>query len=177
MLHIIPLRALICRARTRLENVIVEYVNNSKINPIIYIGDGGTGSIIVWNIEANEGYKVKLPRSSTVRPPWSDEKDQFFLIMIENSKSTYIYYTYFSSVDVFKVRTKDLQKRINPKCVINIGRKPCKMVILGSAYGTVVYFRVKGLNILYSWDTKYSFLEENIMVVNSSILNTIIIDV
>lgn len=67
---------------------------------------------------------------------------------------------------MFKVRTKDLQKRINPKCIIDVGRKPCKMVVLGSAYGSVMYFRIKGLNHLYSWDTKESFLEENMKIVN-----------
>lgn len=68
---------------------------------------------------------------------------------------------------MFKVRTKDLQKRINLKCIVDVGRKPCKMVVLGSAYGSVMYFRIKGMNHLYSWDTKESFLEENMKIVNS----------
>jgi len=68
---------------------------------------------------------------------------------------------------MFKVRTKDLQKKINPKCIIDVGRKPCKMVVLGAAYGSVMYFRIKGMNHLYSWDTKESFLEENMKIVNS----------
>lgn len=67
---------------------------------------------------------------------------------------------------MYRVHTRDLRRRINPSCVVNIGRKPCKMLILGSGYGSIIYFRIKGLNHLYSWDTNDDFLEENIMLVN-----------
>lgn len=39
------------------------------------------------------------------------------------------------------------------------------MVFLGVVYGTNLYFRIKGQNDMYSWDTKQCFLEENFMVV------------
>lgn len=144
----------------------VEYVNNDK--PIIYIGDGGTRSIIVWNVQANEGYKVKLPPSSVATCTDPSKEDVFYIFLIEhsNSSNNYIYFTYLSSTDMFKIRTNNLRKRINPKCIVDVGRKPVKMVILGSAYGSVMYFRIKGSNNLYSWDTKYSLLEENLMLVN-----------
>lgn len=151
--------------RSRLQYLIVEYVNDTQI---IYVGDGGTRSIIVWNVQNNDGYKVKLPRRfSPTSMANSVLEDVFYLVLIENSNCNYIYFTYLSGLDMFKVRTKDLRKRINPKCMVNVGRKPCKMIIVGSAYNSVIYFRLKGLNNLYSWDTKNSILEENIMLVNS----------
>lgn len=164
-MHTILLRSLICRVRSRLQYLVVEYISNDK--PIIYVGDGGTRSIIVWNVQANEGYRVKLPRSSTTSCTDSKLEDVFYLVLIENSNINYIYFTYLSSSDLFKVRTSDLRKKINPKCIVDVGRKPCKMILLGSAYGTVIYYRIKGLNHLYSWDTKESLLEENMMLVNS----------
>lgn len=39
------------------------------------------------------------------------------------------------------------------------------MVFLGVGYGSILYFRYKGGNHLYSWDSKMSFLEENFMIV------------
>lgn len=48
------------------------------------------------------------------------------------------------------------------------GKKPCKMVLLGVGYGSILYFRIKGQNHLYSWDTKQIFLEENFMLVRKS---------
>lgn len=48
------------------------------------------------------------------------------------------------------------------------GKKPCKMVILGVGYGSILYFRFRGGSHLYSWDTKTSFLEENFMIVRKS---------
>lgn len=48
------------------------------------------------------------------------------------------------------------------------GKKPYKMVIVGVGYGSVLYFRAKGQNDLYSWDTKQNCLEENFMIVRRS---------
>ncbi|XP_022170788.1 uncharacterized protein LOC111034063 [Myzus persicae] len=169
IVHSIPLRPLICRTRSRLQYLVVEYDNVSNDKPIIYIGDGGTRSIIVWNVQVNEGYRVKLPYSATTTCTDFSTEDVFYLVLIENFNSNYLYFTYLSSTDMFKVRTKDLQKRINPKCIIDVGRKPCKMVVLGAAYGSVMYFRIKGMNHLYSWDTKESFLEENMKMVKKSV--------
>lgn len=42
------------------------------------------------------------------------------------------------------------------------------MVLLGVGYGSILYFRIKGQNHLFSWDTKQSFLEENFMMVRKS---------
>lgn len=167
IVHSIPLRPLICRSRSRLQYLVVEYDNVNNDKPIIYIGDGGTRSIIVWNVQVNEGYRVKLPYSATTTCTDFSTEDVFYLVLIDNFNSNYLYFTYLSSTDMFKVRTKDLQKRINPKCIIDVGRKPCKMAVLGAAYGSVMYFRIKGMNHLYSWDTKESFLEENMKMVNS----------
>lgn len=166
IIHTIPLRSLICRVRSRLQFLVVEYITDDK--PIIYIGDGGTRSIIVWNVHSKEGHKVKLPSTSTISCTDSAMEDVFYLVLVEKSNSSYIYFTYLSSAELFKVRTKDLRKRINPRCIVSVGRKPCKMVILGSAYGSVIYFRIKGLKHLYSWDARDGFLEENMMLVNSN---------
>lgn len=164
----IPLKSFTCKKHSRLQYILVEYVNNDS--PIIYIGDGGTRSIIVWNVQTNETYSVKLPRytSAYFRNPIAE--DMFHVVLIENSNTSYLYFTYQSSEDMFRVHTRDLQKRTNPiinKHITNVGRKPYKMVVLGSAYGTVVYFRIKGSKHLYSWDTKKSFSKENIMLVNA----------
>lgn len=159
-----------CRVRSRLQYIVVEYVDNDK--PIIYVGDGGTRSIIVWNVQANEGYRVKLPRSSSTTCADSAAEDVFYLALIESANNfNYVYFTYLSSADMFKVRTKDLRKRVRPGrgAIVNVGRKPRKMVVLGSAYGSLMYFRVKGQNHLYSWDTKEGFLEENVMLVKYNV--------
>jgi len=51
-------------------------------------------------------------------------------------------------------------------CVI--GKKPFKMVFVGVGYGSILYFRIKSQNDLYSWDTVQTFIEENFMVVRKS---------
>jgi len=42
------------------------------------------------------------------------------------------------------------------------------MVFVGVGYGSILYFRIKGQNDLYSWDTVQTFIEENFMVVRKS---------
>lgn len=153
-----------CRIRSRLKYIIIEYVNNK---PIIYVGDAGTRSIIVWKVISNEGYRVKIPRLSTATCLDSTTEDVLYMVLVEKNHYNYIYFTYLSSSDMFRVRTMDLRRRINPKCIVNLGRKPRSMIIIGSGYGSIIYFRINGMNNLYSWDTKESFLEENMMLVNS----------
>lgn len=171
IIHTIPLRSVVCHVRSRLQFLVVEYITDDK--PIIYIGDGGTRSIIVWNVQDKEGYKVKLPCASSTTCTDSTTEDVFYLVLIEKSNASYLYFTYLSSADMFKVRTKDLRKRINPRCIVSVGRKPCKMIILGSAFGSLIYFRIKGLKHLYSWDTRDGFLEENMMLVSPHVRHII----
>ncbi|KAF0767955.1 protein yellow-like [Aphis craccivora] len=164
--HTITLSTLICRAKSRLQYLAVEQVTDSMT--VLYVSDGGTRSIIVWYVEKNEGYKIKLPHSIVDGCSENPIEDVFYMMLIEQEAGNYIYFTYLSSQDIFRTRTKDLQKRMNSKCIVNMGKKPCKMVFLGVGYGSVLYFRIKGQNHLYSWDTKQSFLEENFMVVRKS---------
>ncbi|XP_050432628.1 uncharacterized protein LOC126840744 [Adelges cooleyi] len=163
--HLIPLHNLTCRLKSRLQFMVVEY---RKDTVAVYVGDGGTRSIIVWYVRNGEGFRVKMPYSTVLGCRESREMDVFYIALIEQCTGNYIYFTYLSSPDVFRVRTKDLRKRINPKCLVNIGRKPCRMVFVGVGYETVLYFRIKGQNHLYGWDAKTSFLEENFMLVRKS---------
>jgi len=42
------------------------------------------------------------------------------------------------------------------------------MVFVGVGYGSILYFRVKSQNDLYSWNTVQTFIEENFMMVRKS---------
>lgn len=42
------------------------------------------------------------------------------------------------------------------------------MVFIGVGYGSILYFRIKSQNDLYSWDTVKAFIEENFMMVQKS---------
>ncbi|XP_050529171.1 uncharacterized protein LOC126898822 [Daktulosphaira vitifoliae] len=164
--YVISLRSLSCLSRSRLQYIVVEYLKESTT--VLYIGDGGTRSIIVWYVESNEGYRIKLPHIVIQGCSELPHEDVFYIALIELCTGNYLYFSYLSSSDLYRVRTKDLRRQMNPRCIVNIGKKPCKMVFLGVGYETVLYFRIRGQNHLYSWDSRLSFLEENFMVVRKS---------
>lgn len=97
----------------------MEYTTESA--SILYVGDGGTRSIIVWNVQTNDGYRVKLPHTKIhVENPLDDV---FYTALIEHRDCKYIYFTYLSSRDLFRTKTKDLQKHMDPKSIVNIGKR------------------------------------------------------
>lgn len=153
-------------------------------NTILYVGDGGTRSIIVWDVQNTVGNRVKLPQCVDLGRKQNREKDVFYLALEEHDAGSYVYMSYTSSPNVFRIKTKHLQKRthINSKCVVNFGErrpersneitllhvsgtKPATMVFVGTGYGSIMYFRLRGRTNLYSWDTKISLIEENFKLV------------
>lgn len=123
----ITLRTLSCRAKSRLQYLVVEYVKETT--PVVYVGDGGTQSIIVWYVQSNEGYRVKLPHTTVQGCSENAQDDVFYIALVETDVCNYIYFTYLSSQDIFRTRTQDLRKRMNPKCIVNMGEiwsnEPC----------------------------------------------------
>lgn len=118
----VALRTLSCRAKSRLQYLVVEYVKETST--VLYVGDGGTRSIIVWYVQSNEGYRVKLPHTTVQGCSENAQDDVFYVALVETETCNYIYFTYLSSQDIFRTRTKDLRKRMNPKCIVNMGELP-----------------------------------------------------
>lgn len=44
------------------------------------------------------------------------------MAFIEQDVGNYIYFSYMSSQDMFRVKTRELRKRINRKCIVNMGK-------------------------------------------------------
>lgn len=95
-------------------------MTNAKI--VLYIGDSGTRSIIVWNVEDNEGSRIKLPHT-VVQGCMENSKDEIiYIALIELQTGNYIYYTYLCSQNMFRTKLKDLRKRMSPGCIVNLGK-------------------------------------------------------
>lgn len=86
------------------------------------MGDGGTGSIIVWYVQRNEGYRSKLPL--LVKQSCADtlKNDVFYIALIEQQAGNFIYLTYLFGEDLFRTKTKDLRIHINPMRIVSIGK-------------------------------------------------------
>lgn len=105
-------------SHSRLQNLIVEYV--SKTKTVLYVSDGGTRSIIVWYVQSNDGYRVKLPH--VVLCGNNPQNDVLYIVMIEQQEGNYIYLTYLFSENIFRIKTKNMLKNINSKSIVNMGK-------------------------------------------------------
>lgn len=119
--HLVSLKTLVCKTQSRLQYLAVEYTKEATT--VLYIGDGGTRSIFVWNVQEKSGYRVKLPHRVVQACSENPLDDVFYTVLVEQQTANYIYFTYLSSMDIFRTKTTDLQNRMNPKCVVNIGKK------------------------------------------------------
>lgn len=106
--------------QSRLQHLVVEYVSDTST--ILYVSDGGMRSIIVWNVQSNEGYRVKLTNIVSHGCIDNLREDVFYMALVEQDTFNYIYFSYMSSPDLFRVKTRDLRKRLNPKCFVNMGK-------------------------------------------------------
>lgn len=119
-MHMISLRTLAIRAQSRLQNLAVENINDTKT--VLYVGDGGTRSILVWHVQKNGGYRVKLPSLTVQACTDSPQNNVFYMALAEQPVGNVIYFTYLYSQDIFRARTKDLRERMNPKCIVSMGK-------------------------------------------------------
>lgn len=117
----ISLKTLVNWDQSQLQNLAVEYLN--KDNIILYVGDGGTRSIIVYNVLNNKGFRIKLPRSIENGCLGNSQNDVFSMVLIKLKTGHYIYFTYLSGQDIFRIRTKYLQTHMHPNCVVNLGKR------------------------------------------------------
>lgn len=118
-MYTISLRTLTYRIRSRLQHLAVEHIKNSTT--ILYLGDGGTQSIIVWYVEKNIGHRVKLSLPIVEGRTHTPQNDIFYMALVQHEADNYIYFTYLCSEDIFRTTTKDLQNRKTPKSIDNIG--------------------------------------------------------
>jgi len=111
--------AVTCREQSQFQYLAVEYMKNSKT--VLYVGDGGTRSIIVWDVESNEIKRVKLPHIIVQGCVNNPKKDIFYMALVEQQTDNYIYFTYLCSPDMYRTKIKDLRKHMHPGCIVNIG--------------------------------------------------------
>lgn len=135
-------------AQSRLQNLVVEYVTKTKT--ILYISDGGMRSIIVYYVQSNDGYRIKLPHS--VMCGNKPLQDVLYMVMIEQQTGTYIYFTYLFSDDIFRIKTKDMLKTMHLKSIVNMGK-----------LGIVYFIKIEYLNVSL-FDVGYITIKEYLIM-------------
>ncbi|XP_050421379.1 protein yellow-like [Adelges cooleyi] len=159
-----------------LQSIIVD--SSTSGETFLYIADAGQAAVIVYNVHCDRSFKVHVPVGPCGR--------QDILYMALTSVNEYIlngghdpyglgtgrddndfqrrlYVTYLSScqmlyVPVYELDEIDVTYSLS---AVGIGRKPCKMILLGTDRSSVIYFRPGETNDIWSWDTSTPFHEDN----------------
>lgn len=149
-------------AETRLQHIVVDY--NKDGLGFAYIADGGSGAIIVINLQLGTGFRIVLPKVAT---NMQEGKDVLYIQLARKSCGNVLYFTYLSSSRLFSIRCEFLQKGHASGAVVDVGGKPTcqKIVLLGTDNGAALFFRYKGESDIFIWNSDTAFRPENFLLV------------
>ncbi|KAL0104722.1 hypothetical protein PUN28_016390 [Cardiocondyla obscurior] len=148
-------------AESRLQYLTVDYADDGQV--YVYITEGTSRSIIVYNVTADKGYRVILPSAVTAGV---ERKDVLYSTLVKKSCGTpVLYFSYLGCNRLFAIKAENLRRGISQGAVVDVGPKQKKMVLLGNDNGCAIFFRYKGESDIYMWNTETPFVQENFVLV------------
>lgn len=77
----------------------------------------------------------------------------------------YLYFTFLSSPRLYSIKTDLLRAGKGAGSIIDVGLKPYgkQLVLLGGDNGSSLFFRYKGENDIYTWNTETCFKAANLI--------------
>lgn len=150
MVKVIDLSALVCSA-SRLNYITADYGDDGRT--FVYVSDAATRAVIVWDVTADRGYRVVLPKAIT--HDCTGKRDVLYIALSQRPAGVgnVLYLTYLTSNRMYSIAACNLRQGCSEGTVTDLGPKPDKVVVLGTDGGTTVYFRYRGRGDVYAWDT------------------------
>lgn len=151
-------------ATSRLQYVIADYSLDGRA--FIYVTDAAAGAIIVYNVAAGRGYRVILPKQTTLG---CKNRDVLQPILVRRPDgSSCLLFSYLCSQRLFSIRTDFLQNGAAQGKIHDLGAKPNNMIFLGTDNGHGIFFRNGGKSDVYRWDALSAFCSKNFIKVSST---------
>ncbi|KAK9499778.1 hypothetical protein O3M35_002750 [Rhynocoris fuscipes] len=147
---------------SRLQFIVCDH--SVEGNRYLYIADAGTKSIIVWDVENNKGARVALPEN--VLAEFSARDVLYIALIRRQTGNNFLYFTYRSGDNLFCIEAKHLQTEASAAKAWDVGKKPAKMIILGTDEWESIYFRYESKADVYKWNTNDAFNEKNFEIVH-----------
>ena len=73
----------------------------------VYVSDASTRALLVYDVQANRGYRVILPKAVT---EGCGKKDVLYLALVKKTDgSSVLYFTYLCSKKLFSIKTEYLR--------------------------------------------------------------------
>ncbi|EDW69754.1 protein yellow [Drosophila novamexicana] len=142
---------------SRLQYLVVDYAPDGGC--FIYVSDAANRAIIVYNLQADRGFRVVLPKAVSAG---CRSRDVLYIALIRRDcGSTELYFTYLSTSKLFSLKSEYLRSGVADGRILDLGKKPSRMVIIGTDNGSAIFFRNEGDAEVYRWDTNSTFAEAN----------------
>lgn len=153
MVKQIDLSGLVCSA-SRLNYIVTDYGDDGRA--FVYVSDAATRAVIVWDVTADRGYRVVMPKAIT--HDCTGKRDVLYIALTQRPAGAggggnVLYLTYLTSNRMYAIDTCNLRRGCSQGTVTDLGPKPDKLVLLGTDGRTTVYFRYRGRGDVYAWDT------------------------
>ncbi|XP_015116466.1 major royal jelly protein 1 [Diachasma alloeum] len=146
---------------SHLQNLIVDYAPDGNV--FLYISDPPTRTIIAYNVIAERGARLSLPRAVSLG---SNQRDLMCMCLARKSDFTpVVYFSYMNCSRVFSIKAEFLRRGTISNNVVDVGSKPGKFVGLGGDNGSNLFFRRKGESDIYMWNAETNFRPENCILV------------
>lgn len=149
MIKQIDLSGLVCSA-SRLNYVTADYGDDGRA--FVYVSDAATRAVIAWDVTADRGYRVVLPKA-IARDRTGDRDALYIALARRPADGNALYLTYLTSGRMYAVDACNLRQGCPEGAVTDLGAKPDNTVLLGTDGGTAVYFRHRGRGDVHAWHT------------------------
>lgn len=144
-------------ASSRLQYVVADYSQDGRA--FVYVTDAATRAILVYDVTSGRGYRVVLPKATTMG---CTRRDVLYSALLRRADGTScLLFSYLSSTRLFSIRTDYLQNGSAGGKIHDLGPKPKKMVVLGTDNGSAIFFRYEGQPDIYRWDSTDCFNQSN----------------
>ncbi|KAM7356668.1 L-dopachrome tautomerase yellow-g [Cochliomyia hominivorax] len=147
-------------AESRLQFLLVDYGPDNK--PFVYAADAGARSILVYDITGAKSYRIVLPKATC---PTNDVL--YIALAAQPDGTSTLFFTYLSSPRLYSIKGEYLRVGQGAGSIVDVGAKPYgkQMVMLGADGGNSLFFRYKGENDIYMWDSETCFKSANLQEV------------
>ncbi|XP_065361811.1 protein yellow [Calliphora vicina] len=142
---------------SRLQYLAVDYAPDGGC--FVYVSDAANRAIVVFNIQADRGFRIVLPKAVTTG---CRLRDVLYIALIrQDCGTTELYFTYLSTSKLFSLKSEYLRSGVADGKIMDLGKKPSRMVIIGTDNGSAIFFRNEGDAEVFRWDTTTPFAEAN----------------
>lgn len=138
-----------------LQSILVD--QSTGAGKFVYVSDAGLGNVIVYNVCCDRSFKVYVPAGQCGR------RGLLYMAMVHvdvtdsgaggsTIRQPRLYVTYGMSCNMMYVPVHTMDETTTSLATVTTGRKPCKMIMLGTDHGSVIYFRTGDNGDILSWD-------------------------